>query len=206
MAALFWVRGVRQEWKQFVENRVTTIRSLVDAQHWKHCPGKENPADIPSRGMSAVALVNTPLWLDGPDWLYRKDNPTEDDVDTTMPEDCRHEVKSKVAAHSLITLMSDSPNDTSGSSHDTPGLSHIIPPERHSSSYRVFRVTALVLKFVHCLRSRVNSPKSQPSPKTLFDQARLLWIKDSQLSLQRDVKFALWKRQLGLVLPLAYYY
>ena len=168
MAALFWVRRVRQEWKQFVKNRVTTIQSLVDAQHWKHCPGKENSADIPSRGMSAAALMNSPLWLDGPDWLYRKDDPTRSEVQ---------------GAHSLITLMSDSPNDTSGSSHDTPGLSHIIPPERHSSSYRVFRVTALVLKFVHCLRSRVNGPKSQPAPKTLFDQARLLWNKDSQLSL-----------------------
>lgn len=45
----------------------------------------------------------------------------------------------------------------------------------------------------------------QPPSDTLLslndlDQARLLWIKDSQLSLQKDVKFPLWKRQLGLTL------
>ena len=52
-AALYSIRGVSHEWKQFVENRVNTIRSLIQPQHWRHCPLKEYPADIPSRGMNA---------------------------------------------------------------------------------------------------------------------------------------------------------
>ncbi len=59
--ALFWIQGTRHEWKQFVENRVNSIRRLIAPQHWKHCPGRENPADIPSRGMSVSELVDTPL-------------------------------------------------------------------------------------------------------------------------------------------------
>ena len=47
MVALFWIRGTNHEWRQFVENRVNTIRSLIAPQHWRHCPSKENPADIP---------------------------------------------------------------------------------------------------------------------------------------------------------------
>lgn len=151
MATLYWIQGVRHEWKQFVEKRVTTIRSLVKEQHWRHCPGRENPADIPSRGMSASALVNTPLWLDGPDWLY-KDGPTNDDTDITevpTPDDCLHEMKRKEPAHSLVTLADDTPT--------TSGLSHLIPSEQYSSSHHLFRVTALVLKFIHCLRSRANN-------------------------------------------------
>ena len=63
-ATLYWIQGTKHMWKQFVENRVTTIRGLVDPQHWKHCPGVENPADIPSRGMAASALAENPLWLE----------------------------------------------------------------------------------------------------------------------------------------------
>lgn len=34
-----WVQSVRHEWKQFVENRGSTILSLVPPQHRKHCAG-----------------------------------------------------------------------------------------------------------------------------------------------------------------------
>jgi len=46
--ALCWIRGTHHEWKQFVHNRVTEIRALVPPVCWKHCPGIQNPADIPS--------------------------------------------------------------------------------------------------------------------------------------------------------------
>ena len=66
---LYWIQGCDQELKQFVENRATSIRASVPAQHWRHCSGKENPADIPSRGMTASELSRSHLWLNGPEWL-----------------------------------------------------------------------------------------------------------------------------------------
>ena len=71
--SLFWIQGVTHEWKQFVENRVNAIRRLVPPQHWRHCPGKDNPADIPSRGMSTMSLSESSLWLQGPSWLHSKE-------------------------------------------------------------------------------------------------------------------------------------
>ena len=56
--ALYWIKGVDKEWKQFIENRVMEIRKLVPVECWMHCPGKENPADLPSRGMSVEELMN----------------------------------------------------------------------------------------------------------------------------------------------------
>ena len=40
--ALYWIKGWTQEWKQFVENRVTSIREAVPGQHWRHCSGTDN--------------------------------------------------------------------------------------------------------------------------------------------------------------------
>ena len=191
--ALFWIQGINHEWKQFVENRVITIRSLVKPPHWKHCPGKENPADIPSRGMRASDLANTPVWLDGPDWLRSNEGLSRESVSSpSVPEECRCEMRRKDAAHSLVTLEDGS----------TPLLSQLIDPQRYSSTYRLFRVTGLVLKFIRCLRNRVRKATSRAPTGTArqsdFDQARLCWIKACQSHLQGNSRFPLWKRHLNL--------
>ena len=36
---------------------------------WLHCPGEENPADKPSRGVSDPAFIESDLWNHGPKWL-----------------------------------------------------------------------------------------------------------------------------------------
>jgi hypothetical protein len=82
--SLFWIKGTNHEWKQFVESRVSNIQSLVQPQHWKHCPGAEKPANIPSRGMAASTLAETPLWLRGPHWLYSKDVSQRNPIQTLM--------------------------------------------------------------------------------------------------------------------------
>ena len=45
--ALCWIQN-RGEWKQFVRHRVNEILKLTNKEHWGHCPGEENPADISS--------------------------------------------------------------------------------------------------------------------------------------------------------------
>ena len=100
-----------QEWKQFMENRVTGICASVPPQCWRHWPGKENPADIPSRGMTALELSKSCLWLSGPNWLCTSlDLPDlEMDTDTEVPEEWCQEMKSKKAAHSLVVARDNGP-------------------------------------------------------------------------------------------------
>lgn len=52
MVALYWIVGTDREWRQFVENHTCEIRRLIPIDCWKHCSGRENPADLPSQGLS----------------------------------------------------------------------------------------------------------------------------------------------------------
>ena len=166
---------------------------MVRPQYWRHRPGKENPADIPSGGASVTTLTESSLWLQGPDWLYSKefplDGPDVAPLETTVPDGCQCEMKRKDLTHSLVTVEVQ-----------RPSLSELIIPERYSSSYRLFHVTALVLKFISCLRDRVgpSTPSSNILTQSDLDKARLYWIKDCQSHLQEDKRFPTWKRQLGL--------
>ena len=60
--ALHWIRGADKEWKPFVQNHTTEIRTLVHNATWVHCAGKDNPADLPSRGMSLTQVTIRDLW------------------------------------------------------------------------------------------------------------------------------------------------
>ena len=192
MVALYWIRGTNHEWKQFVENRVNTIRNLVAPQCWQHCPGKENPADIPSRGMTASELADTPLWLHGPEWLHHSEElPEEPELTQPLPEECKHEMKRNDAANLLVDAQVPS----------APRLSQVINPELYSSAYRLFRVTGLVLRFIRNLRRRRDHPAPNAStPLSDIEQARLYWVKDCQSTLQGDSQFSSWKCRLGLFL------
>lgn len=188
--ALYWIRGCSQEWRQFVENRVASIRASVSPQHWRHCPGKENPADLPSRGMTASELTRNHLWLNGPAWLSTsQDLPDEMDTDTKVPDECRQEMKSKKAAHSLIVAQVHGPH-----------MGQLMSCGSFGSLHRLLRVTALVLRFVRLLCQKVRkSSESAPTDGTSdIDRARLFWLRDAQSQLQQDSKFSLWKHQFDL--------
>ena len=81
--ALYWILGEEKAWKPFVQNRVNEIRALLPPNQWTHCPGKENPADLPSRGLTIQELKESSLWWEGPSWLKDKVN---DFSVVTMPE------------------------------------------------------------------------------------------------------------------------
>ena len=56
VTALYWIKGTDKDWSIFFDNRVQEIRRLSSPKQWKHCPGKENPADLPTRGTTPLKL------------------------------------------------------------------------------------------------------------------------------------------------------
>ena len=67
---LSWIKGDPNRWKTFVANRVTEIQSLTPPVQWHHSPGKDNPADVISRGAFAEDFISCTLRQNGPAWLY----------------------------------------------------------------------------------------------------------------------------------------
>ena len=47
--ALCWIRGKEKSWEPWVENRVVSIRNVVDRDSWRFVKGEVNPADVPTR-------------------------------------------------------------------------------------------------------------------------------------------------------------
>ncbi|EFA13221.1 hypothetical protein TcasGA2_TC010710 [Tribolium castaneum] len=67
---LNWINASPHRWHTFVANRVAKIQELVPSVNWYHVDGKENPADPISRGLTPAHLLNHPIWLTGPSWLF----------------------------------------------------------------------------------------------------------------------------------------
>jgi hypothetical protein len=65
----YWVRNQSREFKPFVANRIGEIQRTTSPEQWRHMPGTENPADLPTRGLSVADLSENKFWMEGPSFL-----------------------------------------------------------------------------------------------------------------------------------------
>ena len=65
MTVLIWIKHDKF-WKQHVNHRVEKIRRLTKKEDWNFF---QNPADLPTRGLTGAALVTSRLWRNGPSFL-----------------------------------------------------------------------------------------------------------------------------------------
>ena len=176
--AFCWIRREEKEWKQFVQNRVIEIRNLVPASCWRHCPGIEYPADLPSRGVTLEKFRrNANLWFNGPPWLPAADY--GDSVDDSIPVECIGELKKSHTVSLLVSTTVDS----------------LIDCRKFSSLCELVRVMSIVRMFIRVLRS-----STQPRRITASDRSRALnyLLRLSQSNLESLPKFASWKAQFRL--------
>ena len=125
--ALYWIRGTDKEWKPFVQNRV---RENVHPDHWNHCPGNTNPADLTSRGMTALELTVSQLWCVGPEWLATG-VPSHPELESSfMPDECSTELRATgKTSHNLLAAELK------------PTIGSLLDCERFSSLPKLLRVT-----------------------------------------------------------------
>uniref|UniRef100_A0A182PX57 DUF5641 domain-containing protein n=1 Tax=Anopheles epiroticus TaxID=199890 RepID=A0A182PX57_9DIPT len=103
---LQWIRAPARTWKTFVSNRVSEIQELTHGCDWRHVAGKQNPADLISRGMAADQLLISKLWNNGPEWLS---NAKSSWPETRLP---RETTDVELKSHNVVVLSSQvSPPD-----------------------------------------------------------------------------------------------
>ena len=183
--ALHWIRRAEKEWKQFVQNRTTEIRTLLPDATWVHCAGKENPADLPSRGMSLAHLTASDLWRKGLEWLTSEElNVCQEDE--SMPEECVQELRTKDRRllHSLVVV------------EPTTRIGQLIQCENFSSAQRLLRVTAYVLLAAEKFKKKLRETTAPTVP--LLSKAATLWVNEAQTHLMKCTQFNSWKKQLSL--------
>ena len=69
LTTLQWINKPPGELKQWVARRVIAITEVAKPSRWRHVPGLENVADLPSRGRYARELFEDDFWACGPAWL-----------------------------------------------------------------------------------------------------------------------------------------
>ncbi|XP_062704653.1 uncharacterized protein LOC134286958 [Aedes albopictus] len=111
---LHWLEAPPNTWKTFVANRVSSIQSLSQGHRWQHIAGKENPADLVSRGMTVNDFLQSQIWKNGPPWLRGPEvNWPSEAKETDFSEEeletrkiVSHIVQAPFEPHALFSLRS----------------------------------------------------------------------------------------------------
>ena len=139
---LHWVTNSSTVWQKFVQSRVEKIRNNSQRVKWRHCPGKENPADIPSRGLDISIPETMKKWLFGAAFLSRDE--------TFWPKTPNWEKSTEVlsnATNNNVCLMN---------SIKEIDLNDVIDSQRHSSIHKLLRVTSYVMRFIKNIKINLN--------------------------------------------------
>ena len=135
-----WINNKRKIRERFIQGRVEEIRRNLPDIKWLHCPGKLNPADLPSRGFVKGETIDTSLH--GPMFLSR-DRDTWPCVELINDGNDVEEVNESCLVHIVETKSQE------GSKCD---MKKLINTERYSSLQKLMRITCYVLKFIHKLK------------------------------------------------------
>ena len=168
MTVLCWIRNLKP-WKQYVMSRVQEIRAHTTPDSWRFCPGNQNPADIPSRGMSASELVSEKRWWNGPEFLCKDEK--------EWPQEDKNQSDNENAWNEIIQNPATTTHALISSTQMTKiGVHQIIDVNRYSSWKKLLRVTAYVLRFIR--RSRKDNGLELCAEEVR--SAEELWIKSIQ--------------------------
>ena len=108
----------------------------MGAECWRHIAGKQNPADLPSRGCYCDEF-DAATFLTGPDWLCQEESvwPTKNLVkDNLADSELKKEAKSAISLHA--------------SKIENIGIDKIIDACQFGSYDKLLRVTSWVFRFV----------------------------------------------------------
>ena len=154
--ALHWIQNWEKEYKQYVQDRANECRGNTPGALYRHIPGTENIADLPSRGCTPDVLdKQRDTWFHGPKWLLHDEStwPARTAEELVLSEEQKRDISQEIkkAEKKKVTILAQ----------DERHIEKIIDPARFSTFTKLLRVTALVLKFidVKCKRRKMSTRK-----------------------------------------------
>lgn len=120
---LHWLRAAPNTWQTFVANRVSAIQTSTHPHSWRHIAGKENPADLVSRGMTINDFLHSQLWNEGPPWIRDDEDTWPYQVNGFNPPDDQLEIRKVVHQ---ATVAEPSTNDLFSLRSSLPPLLRIV--------------------------------------------------------------------------------
>ncbi|XP_028403430.1 uncharacterized protein LOC114526129 [Dendronephthya gigantea] len=203
--ALCWIRGKEKCWKPWVENRVVSIRSVVDRDRWHFVKGDVNPADIPTRISVTLNECFTGRWFSGPSFLLSQhfesggedistDGTNENPLDQANREAARVTLVSEITCNTNTTRKNTSDNLCS--------LNTVIDCTKYSSLKKLIVVTGYVRRYVNNVRKRAKQLTDVIVEEFLtvdeYESALSLWIKAEQRLIREQSNYGNLRGSLNL--------
>ena len=146
----------------FVANRVKEILRASDV-NFHYVPPSDNPADLPTRGLSAAEIAKANLWWYGPSWLKNLEDTWPQ---WCVPTDTMKENEATEVFHEMITVSHESDGERN------KGCSVCnIDADKYSSLRKLLRITVYCLKFI---KQRVWTTLSSLTKKKVGEKYKLI--------------------------------
>ena len=147
---LCWIQNDKHR-KQYVKHRVDEMRQLTAKKDWRFCPGMQNPADLPSRGLTGNEMVDNSTWWCGPQFLQlpEEECPQEEATVDTNEAALSEVVRNLPKVIHVLASSEEIPTDVN--------LAEIINCQQLSSLDRLLRVTAYVPGLVAFVKERFHN-------------------------------------------------
>jgi len=167
---LAWIANHDKIRPPFIQHHLTEIRDYTDVS-FRYVPSKDNPADLPSHGVSLSELSES-IWWNGPAWLATDDWPPIEKLEEPFLADLQPE---RVVLCAAVPM------------YQPP---FCINAERFSELMHLLKLTATAISFL----SKFLNPKIRDifaAGKRPIAQAELIWIQAEQRYHYADILAAL---------------
>ncbi|XP_044594867.1 uncharacterized protein LOC123272233 [Cotesia glomerata] len=169
-----WINNHPSRWKEFIHNRVCFIQETLPAAKWHFVPGKENPADCATRGLTPTQLFKHSIWWFGPEWLKQSSSSWPNGSTIPTINDHLEERPIKVMTTKLIPMsIEEFLRRTTPKPFDQ--LNRI-----YHNLTRLLRITALCRRFILRLRKKAANLKTEPITVQELNDAKFYWVKITQ--------------------------
>ena len=192
MITLAWIKATDKELKTFCQSRVVKIRKQTDVNKWFHCRSEENPADIITRFDNQPDLATNHIWWNASEFIHdNKAEQRDDSPEALYSKEYLEEVKPLTSV--LITIQKEEEVKIN--------IKNIVSIEKYNDVNKLYRITALVLRFVRNLRKKKNNNTLNIHKYvtiTELREAKHIWLIDNQRELRKEDKFDQLKNNLKL--------